>query len=97
MESLIAKYTRFVQENWKGGGNFFKELFLMTSGLMGETGEVIDAMKKEIRDDVSKRDLIGLELGDVLYYLVKIADFYGFTLDDLMEMNMKKLNERNAK
>ena len=95
--SILKTYRRFVQENWKGGGNLFKELFLMTSGLMGETGAVIDAMGKEMRDGVDKRDEIGLELGDVLYYLVKIADYYDFTIEELIEMNMKKLNERNGK
>jgi len=33
----------------------------------------------------------------VLYYLVKIADYYDFTIEELIEMNMKKLNERNGK
>lgn len=54
-------------------------------GLAGETGELIDLLKKnfykpgyEVNGDKVKD-----ELSDVLYYLAVIAHLWGFTIDDM--------------
>lgn len=69
-------------------------------GLCGEAGEVAELFKKDIR--VCKRQPLDLdklksELGDVLFYLTSIADTYGLTLENLMDSNITKLNDRHCK
>ena len=56
-------------------------------GLAGETGELIDLLKKhfykpgyEVNGDKVKD-----ELSDVLYYLAVIAHLWGFSIDDMVE------------
>lgn len=67
-------------------------------GLSTETGEVIDLFKKTwfTPNRIDNWDKVRLtdELGDVLYYLCRIADQYSITLDEIMEYNLTKLNKR---
>lgn len=66
-------------------------------GLAGETGEVIEIVKKSIRagQPVDQTE-IGYELGDVLFYLTRLADKHGLTLAHLISMNVEKLRYREA-
>ena len=71
-------------------------------GLAGETGEVVDHIKKAIRDnnrevDAERRELIAKELGDVLWYMASIAADLGMTLNEVAELNIKKLKDRAAR
>jgi len=84
------------------------ELMYLTLGLAGESGEFADAVKKIIRvagshDDDMFAELMQVdggegklveELGDVLWYLTKLADFVGMTVDELMVFNAYKLYNR---
>ena len=68
-------------------------------GLAGETGEVVDHIKKVIRDNnrevnAERRELIAKELGDVLWYMASIAADLGMTLNEVAELNIKKLKDR---
>ena len=66
-----------------------------TLGLMGETGEIAEKIKKMLRDDtkVSKDDIIK-ELGDVAFYLTAIANYFDSSLTDVLEVNVAKLDDR---
>ena len=69
-------------------------------GLSGEAGEVCEKIKKHIRKngnapltEALKADLV-LELGDVLYYLARLALVCGVTLQEVAEQNQHKLLSR---
>lgn len=66
-----------------------------TLGLMGETGEIAEKIKKMLRDDtkVSKEDIIK-ELGDVAFYLTAIANYFDSSLTDVLDVNVAKLDDR---
>ena len=64
-----------------------------TLGLCGEAGEVAEKVKKNIRDGKSL-DGVGLELGDVLWYLAILADDLGVDLEDIAKWNVDKLQRR---
>lgn len=68
-------------------------------GLCGEAGEVAEHVKRVIRDDggaltEQRRRAIGLELGDVLWYLATVATEAGLSLDQLARNNLDKLERR---
>jgi NTP pyrophosphatase (non-canonical NTP hydrolase) len=64
-------------------------------GLTGESGEVADLIKKYLGHGHSlDRDKLVKELGDVLYYLVAVADNQCIDLQEVMEKNVEKLNKR---
>ena len=71
-----------------------RDLFIMAVGLGGEAGEVQELLKKHVRDGHIDRRNLALELGDVLYYLTKIAQRYGITLGTLKRLNREKLEAR---
>jgi len=68
-------------------------------GLAGETGEVLEKLKKVIRDDEGciseeKRKQVEKELGDVLWYLASLATELGLALETIASTNLKKLAKR---
>lgn len=66
-------------------------------GLTGEAGEAADKLKKMYRDDKFDATAFMLELGDALYYLARLGDHFGFTLQDIMDANEQKLENRRAR
>lgn len=66
----------------------------MSTGLGGETGEVLEVLKKRIRDKDLDDNKLVLELGDVLYYLTRISAHFGYSLEDIMYANTNKLIKR---
>lgn len=66
-----------------------------TLGLTGEAGEVSDLIKKGIFHEKGiDLEHLKKELGDCAWYLAMICDACGFTLDDVMQINIDKLKAR---
>lgn len=71
-------------------------------GLLGEAGEVAEKVKKVIRDsdgvlDDPTRDKIALELSDVCWYLATVAYELDYSLEEIFQMNLDKLNSRKER
>lgn len=71
-------------------------------GLVGETGEVAEKIKKIQRNDSGKlseenRSAILKELGDVLWYLSAITYYLDESLDKVAQDNINKLFDRKAR
>ena len=64
-------------------------------GLCGESGEVVDLVKKHLFQghDLDKEKIIK-ELGDVAWYLAESCVALDISLDEVLEKNIKKLKER---
>ena len=64
-------------------------------GLCGESGEVIDIVKKHIsQGHPLNKDKIVEELGDVLWYIAELATILNVTMEDIMKYNINKLSQR---
>jgi NTP pyrophosphatase (non-canonical NTP hydrolase) len=71
-------------------------------GLVGESGEVADKLKKVIRDNDgvltdSVRDAVAAELGDVMWYVAVLAAELDYDLDEIMAKNLAKLASRQQR
>jgi len=68
-------------------------------GLIGEVGEVVEHIKKDRREGDRHRPIdiekFELELGDVLWYLNRIAGDYGLDMAMIAAKNIDKLNKRH--
>ena len=64
-------------------------------GFVGEVGEVYSLLAKTIRDE-KELDINALkkEIGDCIWFLAALADDYGFTLGEVLEANLEKLQKR---
>ena len=64
-------------------------------GLRGEAGEAIDLVKKHLaQGHPLDTHRLALELGDVAWYLAETAQAIGYSLDDILQMNLDKLKAR---
>ena len=79
-----------------------KNFIYPTLGLVGESGEVAEKIKKILRDkkgifDYESKLALKKELGDVLWYLSNLCDELDFSLSDVANENLEKLNLRLSK
>lgn len=66
-----------------------------TLGLTGEAGIVANQMKKIIRDkngqpDDADKELALEKLGDVLYYVAVLSEYFDLNLSDVAKANVQK-------
>lgn len=89
-------YSQFVEDKVFTKGR--DRLVENTLGLVGESGEVAEKIKKLFRDknSFSDEDILK-ELGDVLFYVVALSNIFGGNLKKTMEMNMAKLDDREQR
>lgn len=64
-------------------------------GLCGESGEVIDLVKKHLAQGHElNREKLAKELGDVAWYLAETAYALDYDLESIFQMNLDKLVQR---
>lgn len=73
-----------------------------TLGLAGEAGEVCEKVKKVLRDsggafDDAATAAIHKELGDVLWYVARLAAELGLDLETIAADNLAKLRDRQQR
>lgn len=75
-----------------------KELDYCTLGMCAESGEFANLVKKVTRDNTPiLRERALQELGDVVWYLVRLCDHFNTNIPELMETNYLKLIDRKER
>jgi|GEM_PF-951992 len=94
-ESNANNYQKLASRTLKCEMTYKEKISMLSMGLAGEAGEVVDLLKKHVYhghgldvDELSK------ELGDVLWYVAGIATENHMTLQGIMDYNIEKLNKR---
>ncbi len=77
-------------------------MMYLSMGLAGESGEVIEKVKKIVRNDKGaisdeKREAIRNELGDVLWYISELARAFDIPLEQVVQANIQKITDRAAR
>lgn len=76
------------------------ELLAFSNAFGGEAGELQNIVKKIVKNDVlfsldsDLPEKFLYEAGDVLWYLTKIIMLMGYSLDEVMQANIEKLDAR---
>lgn len=77
------------------GEDMDKYLLNAILGLCGETGEVVDIVKKHMfQGHDLDREKIAEEAGDCAWYLALLASAIGMNLGDILTGNLEKLKKR---
>ncbi len=70
-------------------------LWHMATGVAGEAGELLDAIKKRViyRKELDRANIIE-ELGDLEFYMSAIRDIVGVSREEVLQGNLDKLGKR---
>jgi NTP pyrophosphatase (non-canonical NTP hydrolase) len=72
-----------------------EEITAWTMGIAGESGEVADFVKKCVwHNHPWNHEKLAYELGDLLFYIARLSNVIGYSLDEVAVMNQRKLYER---
>ena len=63
-------------------------------GLTSEAGEVSGILQKTYQGHEIDLEHVEKELGDCLWMIAEACDAFGFSLDEVMELNIEKLRKR---
>lgn len=95
-------YADFVQSRVKFGGSIVASMtaddahmWHMVTGISGESGELLDAVKKAV---IYRKPLdvenVREEIGDILFYVQGLCASLGYSITQAMTDNQAKLTER---
>lgn len=88
-------YFKEALRTYAGSQDLKEQLCLSALGLTGEAGEVADSVKKALFQGHEINNLhIAEELGDILWYIALGCNAIGYSLEDVMQMNVEKLRKR---
>lgn len=91
----INEYQKLAMRNLNPALNNDEVLLNGVMGLCGESGEVIDILKKHLSQGHElNKEKMAEELGDVAWYLAETAYALGYDLEEILQMNIDKLKKR---
>jgi NTP pyrophosphatase (non-canonical NTP hydrolase) len=92
------RYQKNAADTARGGVELSREkgrVAIASMGLAGESGELIDYLKKWVGHDHDlDQEYVKKELGDVLWYVSEIATALGMSLQQVAMLNREKLLRR---
>ncbi|MFI5882043.1 pyrophosphatase [Streptomyces sp. NPDC051554] len=94
--STFQRETRGTSQLRTGGPQAALQPML---GLASETGSVLNAYKKYLREGISletNKEFVSEELGDLLWYIAAVATALNLDLDAIAEANLQRTKDRYA-
>ena len=94
-EGTLPVYEEFVEKLFNKLGSEREAVAHAAMGIVGEAGEIIDAVKKHwaYNKELDVANVIE-ELGDLRFYYQAMLNMFGLTDEDICAMNMSKLQVR---
>ena len=97
----MMNFSEYQQEAWKTAvyPDKMNNWVYAALGLGGEAGEILNKLKKVLRDENSrisdeKKKELSDEIGDVLWYVASLCTELSLDLGEVAEYNVKKLKSR---
>jgi len=91
------EYQKFCKRTAKKFKSKEKEILSLGLGIAGESGDVAGCIKKTFSHNDDQKKGIRENLGDTMWYIAMICNFFGWNLEDVMEENIAKLKKRHPK
>jgi NTP pyrophosphatase (non-canonical NTP hydrolase) len=95
----INKYGAHVMKSWFPPKikKYRTDLSIMGFGLAGESGEVMEHLKKYLRDGTLNEEALKKELGDVVFYWARICRYFGFSPSSVLDAQIEKTKGRKKR
>jgi NTP pyrophosphatase (non-canonical NTP hydrolase) len=104
MNELLAQFENMTLALAKDGEDIVKNLtpeqanlWHMATGVSGEAGELLDAIKKHV---IYQKPLdvenVKEELGDILFYMSNLMQSVGLSFEEVLQHNVDKLSVRHS-
>ncbi len=90
----IKDYQKFVKKTAKKFDSPSEEIMVWGLGISGEAGDVASCIKKTFAHDNDQKKGVRENLGDTIWYVTAISNFFGWELEEIIKENMKKLSKR---
>jgi NTP pyrophosphatase (non-canonical NTP hydrolase) len=84
----MCKKTAIVHDNKE------KEIMTLGLGISGEAGDVAGCIKKTFSHGDDQKSGIKENLGDTMWYVAMICNYFGWNVEDVLEENIAKLKKR---
>lgn len=93
----LKEYQKLCKRTAKKFRDKEKEIMTWGLGIAGEAGDVAGCIKKTYSQNDDQKNGIRENLGDTMWYIAMICNFFGWNLKDVLKENIDKLKERHPK
>lgn len=93
----LSQYQKLAKRTARKFDDPEKEIMTWGLGLAGEAGDVAGCIKKTYTHRNDQTLGIRENLGDTMWYMTAICNFYGWSLEEILAENIKKLKKRLPK
>ena len=91
----LKEYQELAKKTAKKFSNRDLEISTWGLGIAGEAGDVASCIKKVFAHENKEAETgIRENLGDTLWYMAMICNFFNWNMDEVLEENIKKLEKR---
>lgn len=91
----LEKYQRECLRTANFTGTSTEIVCNMCLGIAGESGEIVDYLKKVgFHGHIFEKEKLKNELGDLMWYMTVLADYFGINMKDVLSANIEKLKKR---
>ncbi|MDO8647661.1 MAG: nucleoside triphosphate pyrophosphohydrolase family protein [Candidatus Diapherotrites archaeon] len=94
MPKTLREYQDFCKLTAKKFDDRQTEILTWGLGITGEAGDVASCIKKTFIHENDQTQGIKENLGDTLWYAAMICNYFGWSLQEILESNAKKLEDR---
>ena len=90
----IKEYQKLCRETAKKFDDKDKEIVNWGLGIVGEAGDVAGCIKKTVFHDNDQTQGVRENIGDTMWYIAMICNFYNWDLEEILAENIEKLKKR---
>ena len=90
----LKEYQKFCKATAQKFKNREKEIMTWGLGVTGEAGDLAGCIKKTFSHNNDQTDGIKENLGDTLWYIAMICNFFDWDFEEVLEENIEKLKKR---
>lgn len=93
----LKEYQKLVKRTAKKYKDKEKEISTWGLGVAGEAGDLVGCIKKTVYQGDDQIKGIKENIGDTMWYLAMICNFYNWDFEEVLAENIEKLRKRYKK